>query len=551
MPYPKFFVSHVAMDQDTDSNLFGHSCVFFLRQEHYDSKIEVIDAIGYYGIQPTSESEPFKKEFKEKLGLNIDFQGGHGIYQREPIRFIDRGVGLKGNTFQISQSKFYELMDVLKEIIRLQETAISDSTIRLDEALTLSIHEIKMSITKQKILIKQLNETLPPQIISYYGTLYSQLLKHIDLQERLLDNPRVKLNPDEINYFNSFTINIKKIIKQLKQQIQGVLNDASDNRIDSSLITSLKESINKLESFATVITPVVYKGERKYHAKHIYKTELSRAERLNESPRLSPFEFRFTVHDDYLFPVPSFRSATDCKTKAIDILIAAGVNQADINQLGRGHSKGNMPRLNGKTTPMPLHSLGKKQTHYSKRNKMTYFNSEWDRELGNYNRPYDVTLWMTIPPQNVMSTQTISEAEATSTRKQYDLPSNLLKKMTLSMAAIQRLERILIHSESFHDVTGKVALLLKLRHYAQHAFSHPHLNQDLAYVSKKLHEITHFLSAIHHAIQSSTVLTLETLNTHQSLSVDLSLSLNEKTKILKSLDFLAREEAPRQPCHIL
>lgn len=551
MPYPKFFVSHVAMDQDTDSNLFGHSCVFFLRQEHYDSKIEVIDAIGYYGIQPTSETKPLKKAFKKKLGLNMDFIGGHGIYQREPIRFIDRGVGLKGNTFQISQSKFHEQMDVLKEIIRLQETAISDSTIILDEALTLSIHDINMSITKQKILIKHLSETLPPQIISYYDTLYSQLLKHIDLQERLLDNPKVKLTPDEINCFNSFTISIKKIIKQLKQQLHGVSNDATDNEVDGSLINSLKESIKKLESFASVIVPILYKGERKYHAKHIYKTELSRAERLNESPRLSPFEFRFTVHDDYLVPVPSFRSATDCKTKAIDILIAAGVDQSDINQLGRGHSKGNMPRFNGKTTPMPLHSIGKKQTHYSKRNKMTYFNCEWDRELGKYNKPYDVTLWMTIPPQCVMSSQTISEADATSTRKQYDLPSNLLKKMTSSMAAIQRLERLFIHSESFNDVTGKVALLLKLRHYAQHAFSYPHLNQDLDYVSQKLDEITHFLSAIHHAIQTSSVLTIETLNTHQSLAVDLSLSIKEKTKILKSLDFLSPDEPAPQPSHIL
>lgn len=418
MSYPKYLITYIAMNSDADSNPFGHACILLSRQESVRTKIEALDCIGYYGITPSSDTNPITKKVKRWLGMDIDFTGGYGILRREEMRYIDRGVGLEGKTFLISKDQFDNFISSCQTAIKKQEEAI------------------------------------------------------------------------ELAY-------------------QTLKDDG--------------------------IKPFKVKGKEQFFSRDIYQKELAYAASTGQTPRLTPFELRIEFNDYYM---PTFRHASTCKTKAVELLVKAGVEEEHILQLGKGHSKGAVPRFSGQKGPIPLHGIGPLKTHFSKRTQLTYFNHVWQRDF-DYHKPCDETLWWTLPPQHIMSTESTSEEETAHLRSQYDLPRSQSNEITTLMAATQRIERLLIHSkDSNRDMNGKLELLYTLRHFTREAFSHPYLNQDRSYLIENKHNVQDLLQSIYDAIQSEEkLIEFKSMLSHKSINMLIQFSEKDEKAILKCLHF--------------
>ena len=128
-------------DQEAGSNPFGHTCLIFSKLNKYGEKIQVENCFGYYAA---AEWQGYKKDpdyfgkaitgstlslfakLKRALGLDLDFIGSHGTLKQEEMRYIDRGVGLNGRTFELTQPEYEKLYRECESRIDKQTEAITD-----------------------------------------------------------------------------------------------------------------------------------------------------------------------------------------------------------------------------------------------------------------------------------------------------------------------------------------------------------------------------------------------------------------------------------------
>lgn len=112
-----YYATYTVADTDAGFNVFWHSFLMLSEQEEDNGPIKVIDAVGF-NSQPSTTTHPVHKTIKSAIGIKVDLQGGHGILEKEQIRYLNKG-GLHGVTFQIS-------LDQRKELKRLYEKQMSD-----------------------------------------------------------------------------------------------------------------------------------------------------------------------------------------------------------------------------------------------------------------------------------------------------------------------------------------------------------------------------------------------------------------------------------------
>lgn len=159
--YPACFVSYAVMRPEVGANPMGHACLLLSIQRAPDMPIQVIDSVGYYGITPCSDTNPITRKLKKLTGLDIDLTGGYGELRHEEMRFLDKGEGLVGITFHLTQLQFYLLRKIISEEMTQQQAAIDEAhaqyvSIRQDDAkliaqATAELKQRKQPMTKERI----------------------------------------------------------------------------------------------------------------------------------------------------------------------------------------------------------------------------------------------------------------------------------------------------------------------------------------------------------------------------------------------------------------
>ncbi|KTD17848.1 hypothetical protein [Legionella jordanis] len=121
----RYAVTYCVEDGKVGSNPFWHSCLL-LSQWTEGQKMEVVEQWGFYGVSTNSSSSAISR-LKKKLGLNLDFQGNHGMLMREDIRFLDLGYGLHGVTFELTEVQFVLLRNNCEKMAEEQKKAIEEA----------------------------------------------------------------------------------------------------------------------------------------------------------------------------------------------------------------------------------------------------------------------------------------------------------------------------------------------------------------------------------------------------------------------------------------
>ncbi|VEG90851.1 hypothetical protein [Legionella spiritensis] len=120
----KYAVTYCTFDQTAGANPFWHTCILLSRWDG-QGPVEIVDNWGFYGV-PSTSGNGWLSRIKTGIGLDIDLQGNHGILRHEEARFMDKGQGLHGITFELTEEKFDLLQQKCLKIAREQEDAIRE-----------------------------------------------------------------------------------------------------------------------------------------------------------------------------------------------------------------------------------------------------------------------------------------------------------------------------------------------------------------------------------------------------------------------------------------
>lgn len=123
----KYAVTFCSTDTRVGSNPFWHSCILLSKMNEDLKKLEVVDNWGFYGLPASDKSASWTRNLKLKLGLDVDLNGNHGMLRHEETRFLDRGMGLHGVTFELSEEQFKLLEKNCKDMEAQQQAAIIEN----------------------------------------------------------------------------------------------------------------------------------------------------------------------------------------------------------------------------------------------------------------------------------------------------------------------------------------------------------------------------------------------------------------------------------------
>lgn len=121
-----YTVTFCAMDQEVGANPFWHTCLLLSCYDDKTKKLEVIENWGFGGV-PATSPYPLIRKIKKSLRLDTDFYGNHGMLYGEEIRYLERGHGLHGVTFELTEVKFILLQQKCSKMAMDQEEAINDA----------------------------------------------------------------------------------------------------------------------------------------------------------------------------------------------------------------------------------------------------------------------------------------------------------------------------------------------------------------------------------------------------------------------------------------
>lgn len=121
-----YAVTFCATDPKVGSNPLWHACVIFSKKDPVTKKLEVIDNWEFYGLPSTDHADTFIRRKKIQYGLDVDLFGNHGKWRHEETRFLDRGEGLHGRTFELTEEQFNALQQHFVSIEQKETEAIQE-----------------------------------------------------------------------------------------------------------------------------------------------------------------------------------------------------------------------------------------------------------------------------------------------------------------------------------------------------------------------------------------------------------------------------------------
>jgi hypothetical protein len=136
-----YFVTYFAMDTDLGSNPLWHAGLAASKCYSENQKIEVKHAWGFYSMPmtaPQSIFENIKVSIKKCFGIKFDIQGNHGKLIPEEMRHFDKGFGLRGVTFEITEQQYAQLKKLCDERLAIEDKAIQDAIQSLKDKKTIT-----------------------------------------------------------------------------------------------------------------------------------------------------------------------------------------------------------------------------------------------------------------------------------------------------------------------------------------------------------------------------------------------------------------------------
>lgn len=114
------------MDPEVDANCLWHTFILLSRYDEKTKKIEVINDAGFYG--PTASVKTgFLYKLKRLVGFDTDLSGNHRYMMHEELRYMDRGRGIHGVTFELTEENFNKLLQRLHNLRKDQKNAIREA----------------------------------------------------------------------------------------------------------------------------------------------------------------------------------------------------------------------------------------------------------------------------------------------------------------------------------------------------------------------------------------------------------------------------------------
>jgi hypothetical protein len=122
----KFAVTFCSMDPKVEANPMWHSCVLMSKMDEVTKKLEVVDSWSFYGLPSTDDPDSFSKKMKVQLKIDVNLQGNHGKWRHEELRCLDKGEGLHGKTFELTEEQFNALQDHFHTLVEKEDQAIKE-----------------------------------------------------------------------------------------------------------------------------------------------------------------------------------------------------------------------------------------------------------------------------------------------------------------------------------------------------------------------------------------------------------------------------------------
>lgn len=121
-----YLVTFCVFDHTVDSNPAWHGAFILSRYNDSTKQVEVVDTWGYYGVPSTGDAQGRLAQFKKKIGLDVDLSGNHGWLKHEEVRFMDKGYGLHGYSYEITSAQFQILQQECHKRVAAQEAAVKE-----------------------------------------------------------------------------------------------------------------------------------------------------------------------------------------------------------------------------------------------------------------------------------------------------------------------------------------------------------------------------------------------------------------------------------------
>lgn len=123
----KYFATFAVMDGELDCNIMWHNCLLLSVYDANTKTMQVLDVFGFNGLPPADDSSWVNWIAHKTTGLQIDVSGNHGLLYREEYRYLDRGKGLHGVTFELSHANFQSLQMKCVTMVADQNHAINEA----------------------------------------------------------------------------------------------------------------------------------------------------------------------------------------------------------------------------------------------------------------------------------------------------------------------------------------------------------------------------------------------------------------------------------------
>lgn len=171
-----YTVTYCTFDRTVGGNPFWHGSVLLSRMDETTKQLEVVDTWSFYGIPSNGDKKSWTGWLKSQLGLNIDLQGNHGWITHEEVRFMDKGHGLHGDTFEVTEDTFNQVQKEWERRVTAQEAAVNEALANVDPS-TLSAKDAKR----------------------YPGDKFSHAIFQIEQNKAKIEQREPRLHPFDIN----------------------------------------------------------------------------------------------------------------------------------------------------------------------------------------------------------------------------------------------------------------------------------------------------------------------------------------------------------------
>lgn len=216
----------------------------------------------------------------------------------------------------------------------------------------------------------------------------------------------------------------------------------------------------------------------------IFEEEKRHAQASGGKSRLRPFEMRVSMCSSGW----SLAESYNCKTMAIELMIAIGVPRECLASLTPDHALSVMPRYSGELEDIYFHSTGSLNTFQSERTGAITLFKKWGESK----------LYWSLPPQCITRVGKNDAVEYDD--HEYALPSDWAKAIKQSLSRLQQIENVVIHADIDYSFESCRNTLQKKIFQLYEKFATMNAELDYMEYQEYISKADNFLTRMYHAI---------------------------------------------------